>query len=286
MSDPVWPTRWLDDPEAPPGAQDFVRSIERPSFVPPPVRRPTSAPPGTRWLGPTLATALVVGGLVLWRLTPSPASGPARVEETADETVAPPPDDAPAPLADVPADAPVDVSSVVASTARTEPVPRRTPDRAPEPGLVADGTETPETDAPPGLLSVMTSPASEVTVDGVLVGWTPILRLPLAPGPHTLTFVVGEAGIHETRIVTVRAGEASQLRVILPSGALGSVNIQTLPWARVFVDGRDTGRSTPVRDLRLPVGRHVLGLRTPDGELHEEVIEVPSDEALRIVRQW
>jgi hypothetical protein len=37
----------------------------------------------------------------------------------------------------------------------------------------------------------------------------------------------------------------------------GTLVIQTLPWARVFLDGRDTGRNTPVRELSSRRGRIV-----------------------------
>lgn len=69
-------------------------------------------------------------------------------------------------------------------------------------------------------------------------------------------------------------------------GGSGTLVIQTLPWARVFVDGRDTGRNTPVRELSVPAGTHRLGLRTHDGTMHEESITVVAGETLRIVRQF
>lgn len=66
----------------------------------------------------------------------------------------------------------------------------------------------------------------------------------------------------------------------------GTLVIQTLPWARVFLDGRDTGRNTPVRSLSVPAGTHRLGLRTHDGTMHEESVTVTAGETLRIVRQF
>jgi hypothetical protein len=70
------------------------------------------------------------------------------------------------------------------------------------------------------------------------------------------------------------------------SGSRGTLVIQTLPWARVFLDGRDTGRNTPVRSLEVSAGSHRLGLRTHDGTMHEETIAVTAGETLRIVRQF
>ncbi|HEY8429213.1 MAG TPA: serine/threonine-protein kinase, partial [Sandaracinaceae bacterium] len=65
----------------------------------------------------------------------------------------------------------------------------------------------------------------------------------------------------------------------------GLLTVQTLPWARVFVDGRDTGRNTPVRDLRVPAGRHTIGLRTNDGTMHTVVVTIEPGQTTRIVRQ-
>lgn len=61
--------------------------------------------------------------------------------------------------------------------------------------------------------------------------------------------------------------------------------IQTLPWARVFLDGRDTGRNTPVRELRVPAGTHTIGLRTADGRMTEVTVQVAPNEVTRVVRQ-
>jgi hypothetical protein len=53
----------------------------------------------------------------------------------------------------------------------------------------------------------------------------------------------------------------------------------------VFIDGRDTGRNTPVRELRVPAGSHRIGLRTADGRMTELTVQVPANETVRIVRQ-
>ncbi len=69
------------------------------------------------------------------------------------------------------------------------------------------------------------------------------------------------------------------------SSGSGALTINTMPWARVFVDGRDTGRNTPVRNLRVPAGHHTIGLRTNDGTMHRVETDVPAGETVRIVRQ-
>lgn len=54
-----------------------------------------------------------------------------------------------------------------------------------------------------------------------------------------------------------------------------AVSIGSRPWAHVWIDGRDTGVSTPVRDFKLPCGRHKLELKRPDQDLNQmEMIQV------------
>jgi serine/threonine protein kinase len=40
----------------------------------------------------------------------------------------------------------------------------------------------------------------------------------------------------------------------------GSLTLRSTPWARIFVDGKDTGRYTFVADMVVPAGRHVIRL--------------------------
>jgi serine/threonine protein kinase len=66
----------------------------------------------------------------------------------------------------------------------------------------------------------------------------------------------------------------------------GELLISTLPWSRVFVDGIDTGRDTPVRALPVPAGAHRIGLRTPDGLMHDVEVNVEAGKVVRIIRRF
>lgn len=44
------------------------------------------------------------------------------------------------------------------------------------------------------------------------------------------------------------------------TGGEGTVMISAKPPCRILVDGRDTGLTTPTRDLRLPAGEHEITL--------------------------
>ncbi len=115
---------------------------------------------------------------------------------------------------------------------------------------------------------------------------TPTLRPVPAPAPTTTT--TGPRRIDPPPTSTAPAHTAPTREHGTTSssgGARGHLMIQTLPWARVFLDGRDTGRNTPVRDLPVSAGSHRIGLRTTDGTMHEETVTVPAGETVRIVRQ-
>ncbi len=66
----------------------------------------------------------------------------------------------------------------------------------------------------------------------------------------------------------------------------GTLMVNTMPWARVFVDGRDTGKNTPVRALKVSAGSHRIGLRTPDGTMHTVQVNVAPGETVRVTRRF
>jgi hypothetical protein len=42
---------------------------------------------------------------------------------------------------------------------------------------------------------------------------------------------------------------------------MGTLLINSNPWSRIFIDGRNTGLTTPQRSIPLPAGRHMINLR-------------------------
>jgi hypothetical protein len=64
----------------------------------------------------------------------------------------------------------------------------------------------------------------------------------------------------------------------------GTLVISTMPSARVYLDGRDTGLSTPVRSLEVTAGRHSIGLRIASGTVHRVTVDVEAGQTVRIIR--
>ena len=49
----------------------------------------------------------------------------------------------------------------------------------------------------------------------------------------------------------------------------GYADIASIPWAQIYVDGRNTGKTTPVKHFRLKAGRRTIKLVNPNGGLQK-----------------
>jgi serine/threonine-protein kinase len=139
----------------------------------------------------------------------------------------------------VPATSPPQVTSVrptaaPETTASPSPAPRPHATPAPAPRSSERGREEPASTtvpslappslpaasdaaaAAPGLLQVAVRPWAEVSVDGNVVGTTPLDRMSLRPGVHVVR-VRHPAYEPVERSVTIRSGETAKLTVDLPS---------------------------------------------------------------------
>ena len=129
---------------------------------------------------------------------------------------APPPSALPPPAPPPPAPPPPSPPSASAPTVATPPEVRdRARDhhvasrhRAVPPAPVAAATAP--APAPPGdgFVSVDTTPWTEVTVDGVSLGHTPLMRARVASGTRRFTFRNRELGINVSRMIDVPPGES------------------------------------------------------------------------------
>ncbi len=65
----------------------------------------------------------------------------------------------------------------------------------------------------------------------------------------------------------------------------GRLVVNSQPWSQVFVDGRQKG-NTPLPSLRVPAGTHRVELRTSDGRVYRETVEVEPDATVRIIHRF
>jgi PEGA domain-containing protein len=160
--------------------------------------------------------------------------------------------------------------------------PPAAPAPAPTSGVAARGTSAARrTDAvapvvPPvdksmlaGSIAVSAPLPLQVLLRGRVVATTEAESFMLPVGTHELEFVNEAFGYSARRAVTVQAGKTAPLRLQMP---LGTVNINAMPWAEVWLDGKDLGE-TPLGNVQIPIGSRELVFRHPDlGERRATVL--------------
>jgi hypothetical protein len=111
-----------------------------------------------------------------------------------------------------------------------------------------------------GWLTVTSPVPVQVLENGTLLGSSDTPRLLLPVGRHELDFV-SEAFLYRARrSVQVTAGQAAAVALEPVSGSL---SVNALPWAEVWIDGKSVGE-TPIGNLSLPIGNHELVVRHPE----------------------
>jgi hypothetical protein len=144
--------------------------------------------------------------------------------------------------------------------------PRPTPEpRSSETTRPADGRTEP---ADPGARVAPTG-RGWITVDSPLVlrvvrngdflGTSEDGRIPLPAGTQVIGLENESVNFREVRTIEVPTNRGVTVAVALPQGTL---NINAMPWAEVFVDNHRIGE-TPVSQLALPIGPHEILYRHP-----------------------
>jgi hypothetical protein len=120
-----------------------------------------------------------------------------------------------------------------------------------------------------GWVAVSAPAEVQLYEDGRLLGSSRTERIMAAVGRHELEIVNDALGFRLTRTVMVTAGRVTPIAVDWPSG---SIALNALPWANVWIDGQLIGE-TPVGSLPLPIGPHAVVFRHPElGEQHFDAV--------------
>jgi PEGA domain len=118
----------------------------------------------------------------------------------------------------------------------------------------------------------------QVNEAGTLVG-TSAARLMLPVGRHDLELTNTAIGFRATVPVDIQGDKTVTMTVPVPNG---TVSINALPWANVFLDGRPLG-ATPIANLEVPLGAHEVIWRHPQLAERRQTVVVTSRSPLRLV---
>lgn len=129
-----------------------------------------------------------------------------------------------------------------------------------------------------GWISLKTRFDLLVYENGQLLGSSETERIMVPAGKHDLELVGDGVGYRSSRSVQVAAGKVATIGIEAPSGTLA---INAIPWAEVWVDGEKIGE-TPIGNLLLPIGSHEIVFRHPELGEHRRPALVTLKSATRI----
>jgi hypothetical protein len=132
--------------------------------------------------------------------------------------------------------------------------------------FVAVGTPHP---AGSGTFAVESPIELRILENGQLLGLSNGAPIVISPGRHQFELINEAMELRLSRTVVVDPGKTAKLSITLPNGTLA---VNALPWAEVFVDGRSIG-VTPLGAVSLPVGLHEVVWKHPQfGEKRRNVV--------------
>jgi hypothetical protein len=133
---------------------------------------------------------------------------------------------------------------------------------------VGSSAPAPRPPALPGYIRIESPVALEVHEDDHLIGTSAVDRIMLSAGSHSLRLASQALNFEVTQSVDVTSGQTRVVRPALPNGTL---SINALPWAEVWVDGERKGE-TPIGNLSASIGQHEVVFRHPQlGEQRRSV---------------
>jgi serine/threonine-protein kinase len=67
---------------------------------------------------------------------------------------------------------------------------------------------------------------------------------------------------------------------------LARVGFAVTPWGEVYIDGRKTGITPPLREIALPPGRHTIEIRNSTFKPHRQTVDLAVDGSVRIKHKF
>ncbi|MBN2494257.1 MAG: PEGA domain-containing protein [Deltaproteobacteria bacterium] len=63
----------------------------------------------------------------------------------------------------------------------------------------------------------------------------------------------------------------------------GLLKLNSKPWGRVWIDGKDIGRPTPLINYELPAGKHRVTIHFQNGTSKTVVVDIKPDETTKSI---
>ena len=125
---------------------------------------------------------------------------------------------------------------------------------------VSVALETPPPPPTTGTIAITAPAPVDILANGRLLGSSQNGRLTLPVGSHQLEIVNQSLGYRITRTVQISGGNNTAIALEFPKGTLA---LNAIPWAEVFVDGEKVG-DTPIGNLPVALGTHEVVFRNPE----------------------
>jgi serine/threonine protein kinase len=177
------------------------------------------------------------------------------------------------------------------------PEPKRPPEKKPP------EEKPPETtpDKQATVLIVDSDPSgATVYLDGKKIGKTPLRKSDLKPRAKAKVYITYKGHKPGSKTLKIKSGEEHEVRLILAKAGTvrkpppdkkkryGYLVANTRPWSKVYVDGKYTGRETPIppdKKLKLTAGKHKVIFETPGGKRYAFEIEVEPEKVLKLIKR-
>lgn len=125
-------------------------------------------------------------------------------------------------------------------------------------------------------------------------GWgllRPGARGPASPGQAVVAPVAAAPANPEPaqQPAAVAEEKAAAARPAPPPAAVqptGRILLAVAPWGEVYVDGRKRGVTPPLKQIRLPPGRHVIEIRNGDFPEHRQIVDLAADASVKIKHRF
>jgi PEGA domain len=129
-----------------------------------------------------------------------------------------------------------------------------------------------------GWVSISSPVVLQVLEDDRKLGTSETDRIVLPAGQHTLRVLNQRLGFQTARVVHIPAGGGASVKIDPPNGV---VNLNALPWAEAWIDGRQVGE-TPLGNINVPIGEHEVVFRHPQFGERRQTFLVTANEPARV----